>query len=509
MEERDPNTQIQENQEVEHVETPEQSSEVHESFSTITEEVAPTEEPLPAKKASLKQKLMAKIQPILAHLKKRPKIVLILGILFSLLFTALGSALIMQSSEAEANTPKEDEHKEEKAKESHVAPKAEAKEEVPAESTQDPEIAAALIDLLLERELYLRAAELEPLLSKNAMHSPELAAKLGRALIGAGQSAKALPYLEQAMKMDGQNNELKSLLLLGRIRAGSTEPHLHDLADLAKTEKENTAILANYADALLSLGKDQEAAEALSHWKLSPELMSLRAKALMRTEGCKGAQPLSDQIVSMHPEQQKAWAILGFCAHKAGNAALALKAYHWATGLNTEDYNSWYNLGELHYGLANASSESQAIQEQNRLALDAMLHSVRYAPEHPEAHYRIGTLLLYNKQYREAIQHFSLAKNESNLRVRSLLQISSAWQNLGDSESAKAYMDSAKATTPKDPEVQGQAEALESKPHLSTAKTESHTPSSSAEEEKPTEFKQSKESPKEVHSEESAHSEHH
>lgn len=452
--------------------------------------------PKSSPKSGLKTKILAKLDPVLQHLKKRPKIVLILGVLFSLLFTALGTALLLPHEESAPPTEKHGEAPVEVHPDKTEHGDEPSKPESEIQST-DPRLASALLDLLLERRLYLKAAELESALSKDAMHSPELAYKLGRALIGAGQSPKALPYLEKALQMDGQNPELKALLLLGRIRSGSTDPHLHDLQDLAKTYSENSTILTHLADAYLSLGQNKEALEALSHWKLTPELQTLRARASMNLEGCKGAMALAESITSSHPEQQGAWAILAYCHHKAGNAAGALKAYGWATGLNDEDYNSWYNLGELHYALANASEQSQIIQNENRAALEAMLKSVRYNPSHPEAHFRIGTLMLYNKQYREAIQHFSLSKDNPEMRVRSFLNISSAWQSLGDRESAEAYMDSAKATAPESPEVHGQAEALENKPKPKAAPTHENQTSSghsapAVHAEKPTEFQHEK-----------------
>lgn len=425
-------------------------------------------------KAAKSAALKAKIAGIKEKIKAKQKLLLMVGAILSLLGTAAGTFIILKS-EPEPAPP--DAHNALKGKahggqEEHGEKKTEFHEQNAQEVEMDRSVEKVLLELLLQHHQYLKGASLQGLLSKEALKEAEIGKMLGQVLIGAGQSKTALAYLENAQKLAPNDPETKALTLLAKLKSGESAA-LNELRSLQAQNADDEALQEIFGEALLSVGANQEILLQSKSWKRNGSNMGILARAQMNLGGCEAALGLLRSNTAEFPKEQRSWAMLGYCLHQNRDATGADHAYKWAVGLNEEDYNTWYNLGELHYNLANASMNTQEIREHNREALEALLESVKYNSEHAEAHFRIGTLMLYNKQYRESIQHFDKGKHAPDRKLKSFLNQSLAWKNLGDLDKAKLSLDSARTIAPKDAEVWNQINEIDERPHSATpAKTQ-------------------------------------
>src|SRR6185369_13645288 len=130
------------------------------------------------------------------------------------------------------------------------------------------------------------------------------------------------------------------------------------------------------------------------------------------------------------PRHAKAHGQLGMALYHLHKNQAAEAEYLKALSLNAKDYNTWFNLGEVHLALAGREAKPAVIKELRQKAMEAYLKAVELNPDHAEAHFRIGVLLNGNGQFKEAIIHLEAAEKLDDRHVPTLLQLAVAFENL-------------------------------------------------------------------------------
>jgi Flp pilus assembly protein TadD len=154
--------------------------------------------------------------------------------------------------------------------------------------------------------------------------------------------------------------------------------------------------------------------------------------------------------IKLDPLDSRMHARLGMAYFHLGRDADAERAYKTALAMNPKDYNTWYNLGELHLSIANETEWAPVFAERTRLALEAYLATLANKPDHHQAHFRVGVILNANRQNREALRHLEYALQSDPHSIRILVQIAAAWEALGEKQKAWDFVQQAYEIDPFD-----------------------------------------------------------
>jgi Flp pilus assembly protein TadD len=157
----------------------------------------------------------------------------------------------------------------------------------------------------------------------------------------------------------------------------------------------------------------------------------------------KDAETAFRKVVKLDPSNAKAFGQLGMALYHLGKGAEAEKAYRAELKMNPSDYNTWYNLGELHLSNAFNQGDPDAIRKLNAEAMECFLNALDLNHDHAEAHFRVGVLLNGNGQYKEAIRHLEASLKSDSRHVPTLVQLCVAFENLKQPERARAYLNKA------------------------------------------------------------------
>jgi tetratricopeptide (TPR) repeat protein len=148
-------------------------------------------------------------------------------------------------------------------------------------------------------------------------------------------------------------------------------------------------------------------------------------------------------VVSQEPGNAKALGQLGMAQYHLGRLKEAEQSFKAELAINPSDYNTWYNLGELHLVYANGETQSGTVQARRADGMECYLKALELNPDHAQAHYRVGVLLNGNGQYKEAIRHLEAALKTDSRHVPTLVQLSLAYENLKQLERARSYLNKA------------------------------------------------------------------
>jgi tetratricopeptide (TPR) repeat protein len=155
------------------------------------------------------------------------------------------------------------------------------------------------------------------------------------------------------------------------------------------------------------------------------------------------AESAFSKVVRMEPGNAKALGQLGMAQYHLGRFKEAEEAFKGVLAANASDYNTWYNLGELHLVYANGETQAETVKARRAEAMTAYLKALELNPDHAQAHYRVGVLLNGNGQYKEAIRHLEAALKRDSRHVPTLVQLSLAYENLKQLERARTYLNKA------------------------------------------------------------------
>ncbi|MEO6097500.1 MAG: tetratricopeptide repeat protein, partial [Fibrobacteria bacterium] len=157
----------------------------------------------------------------------------------------------------------------------------------------------------------------------------------------------------------------------------------------------------------------------------------------------KDAEAAFRKVVRLDPRNAKAFGQLGIALYHLGKEKEAEKAFKSELEMNPLDYNTWYNLGEVHLSHAARETAAETIQGLRAEAMECYLKALELNNDHAEAHYRVGVLLNGNGQYKEAIRHLEAALKTDSRHVPTLVQLSLAFESLKQPERARAYLNKA------------------------------------------------------------------
>jgi tetratricopeptide (TPR) repeat protein len=114
-----------------------------------------------------------------------------------------------------------------------------------------------------------------------------------------------------------------------------------------------------------------------------------------------------------------------------GNWNEARNKYELAVSINSSDYNTMYNLGELYL---NSFGDPES-------AYKWFLRAVTIKPNHAQALKKLGVIAMNNRNYKEALTFFE--KAEKNVTENDIVQINifqaTAYESLGMTDKAKTY----------------------------------------------------------------------
>lgn len=156
------------------------------------------------------------------------------------------------------------------------------------------------------------------------------------------------------------------------------------------------------------------------------------------------------KVLKREPKHAKAHGQLGTALYHLQRNAEARKEFETALALNPKDYNTWFNLGELHLAVAAGQASPTRIRTLRTEAMTCYLKAVEWNPDHAEAHYRAGVILNGNGQFKEAIRHLEASLKADSRHVPTLIQLAVAYENLKKPVRAKGFLEKALELDPTD-----------------------------------------------------------
>jgi tetratricopeptide (TPR) repeat protein len=274
---------------------------------------------------------------------------------------------------------------------------------------------------------------------------PDLLTLATTVFLGTGNYQEALQTAEQALALRPNDFGLKAQYIEATYRLGQVENALVQAQAEVKAHPAEMVLLLQLATMEIELGPGfadygKTLAAAL---KLNPEDNSARYLSGRKSQlegNYSDAVATFKEIMRSEPKRPRLHAQMGMALYHLGRLDEAEWEYEIELALNASDYNTWFNLGELH--LANSSQDSgpETIQALRTKAMECFLKAVELNPLHAQAHYRIGVLLNGNGQFKEAIRHLDKAHKLDGRHVPTLIQLALAYENLRQPERAKQVL---------------------------------------------------------------------
>jgi len=298
-----------------------------------------------------------------------------------------------------------------------------------------------LASIYAERQDYEKSIEHARRIAPWLEEDLEFQGQIGKTFLSAGDPSEAVPHLAKALKLGGKNVEIEADLALAKFRAQGPDSGLASIHQAMQDFPSNPLLMTHEA-AMFGEGKDKGDAGDKMFRKLVqqfPHFAEARyqyGRFLMNQGNYASSLNELQQALKLNALDPRVHARQGMALFHLGRDAEAEVAYKTALAMNPKDYNTWYNLGDLHLSIANESDRPSIFSQRTRAALEAYLTSLANHPDHPEAHYRVGVILSANKQYREAILHLQQALQADPQSVRVLIQLAAAWEALGDKPQA-------------------------------------------------------------------------
>jgi len=266
-------------------------------------------------------------------------------------------------------------------------------------------------------------------------HDLEFQGLLGSTYLSAGKPAEAIPHLQKIVDKGSATPEQLNDLALAKYRGESQKSGLESIRS-ALAKHPNSPLLQTTQASMMGDDKDNgRKADSLfqSILKKNPlfaEAHYQYSRFLMNQGNYASSLKAATQARKLNPLDPRVHARYGMACFYTDRDAEASDAYRTALAMNPKDYNTWYNLGELEFSLANESDRPSVFAQKTREALEAYLTTLSLRPRHFDAQYRTGVILNANQQYREAIQHLQVALEGNPHSVPVLLQIATAWEAL-------------------------------------------------------------------------------
>lgn len=284
-------------------------------------------------------------------------------------------------------------------------------------------------------------------IAKMFLENPKLAARLGHLLLEAGYPDETVYILQNGISLDSAPVSVLVDLAYGRFYSKNFETALSELDAALGKYPDNVDLLT--AKAAISgqhpdtsqrskaevmfksiLKKNSESAEANYQY----------GRYIMQKGDFKKSQEHLEKAVKVEPYNSRYIARLGMAEFYLKHDANAETLYKKALKLNPYDHNTWFNLGELYLSEANESSYIPEVRKKTQNALEAYLKTIEHDSLHAKAHYRIGIILNANGGHKEAIRHLTNALEKMPENTSVMLQLGSAYMQLGDTAKYISYL---------------------------------------------------------------------
>ena len=303
-------------------------------------------------------------------------------------------------------------------------------------------------------ELRVSAGQLEDAVTplRRVMQVPTqdaaLLALAVKVFLGTANYAEAFRYAKQLIDLDPGNMTARVQAVEAQYRMGQVNGAMLAAQAALKQHPGDLAMLVQLGTMQVERGPGTKGyGEALaSALKLkrdyAPALYLQGRKAQLEGD-FKDAEAAFSKVLKLEPGNVKALGQLGMAEYHLGKKSQAEKSFRSELARNPNDYNTWYNLGELLLGRADDETNSEAVRRFRAGAMECYLKAIDLNPDHAQARYRVGVLLNGNGQYKEAIHHLEAALRLDSRDVPTLVQLALAYEYLKQPERARAYLNKA------------------------------------------------------------------
>jgi len=253
----------------------------------------------------------------------------------------------------------------------------------------------------------------------------ELNAKIGNALYLVGNFEEAEDRFRNVLSDDKNNAELRAQLGLAVFQQNKIDEAVAILNRSIKTDSSCGECYSALGTVLGGVTPERPGAhEAFFHAMVlspdNPDVYYQYCRYLMERSRFDEALPVLKHIVDISPLNGKAHARLGLNYYYLNLHRKAKHHYEIALRINEDDYNTWYNLGELYYSVNNDSST----------ALKHFLKAITLNGAHAKSHFKVGLIYLQNQQIKEAVRHFEIGLSVVPKDTRMLFQLAVAYEKL-------------------------------------------------------------------------------
>jgi len=284
-------------------------------------------------------------------------------------------------------------------------------------------------------------------ISRMFLENPKLAARLGHLLLEAGYPNESVYILQNGVSMSSAPISVLVDLAYGYFYSKRFDIAMNRL-DTALGKYPGSMDLLTAKASISGQNPDttkRSGAEGMfkAILKKNPEFAEANyqyGRYIMQKGDFKKSQEYLEKAVKVEPYNSRYLARLGMSEFYLKRDPNAESLYKRALKINPYDVNTWFNLGELYLSQANESSYTLEIRNKTRSALEAYLKAIDLDSMHANAHYRIGIILNANGGYKEAIRHLTTALGKMPENTSVMMQLGSAYMQLGDTAKYIDYL---------------------------------------------------------------------
>jgi tetratricopeptide (TPR) repeat protein len=284
-------------------------------------------------------------------------------------------------------------------------------------------------------------------ISRMFLENPKLAARLGHLLLEAGYPNEAVYILQNGITLNSAPISVLVDLAYGHFYSKRVETALNELETALAKYPSNVDLLTAKASISGQHPDTSQRSKAENMFKTilkkSPESAETNyqyGRYIMQKGDFKKSQEYLEKAVKIEPYNSRYIARLGMAEFYLKRDSNAESLYKKALKINPYDYNTWFNLGELYLSEANESGYIPEVRKKTKNALEAYLKTIEHDSLHANAHYRIGIILNANGGHKEAIRHLATALNKTPGNTSIMMQLGSAYMQLGDTAKYIDYL---------------------------------------------------------------------
>jgi len=279
------------------------------------------------------------------------------------------------------------------------------------------------------------------------LENPRLAARLGHLLLEAGFPAEAVYILRNGVSLNSAPIPVFVDLAYGYFYSKRFETALNQLETALGKYPGNIDLLTAQA-AISGQNPDTNQRRVAENMfrailKKSPEAAEANyqyGRFIMQRGDFKKSQEYLEKAVKIEPYNSRYLARLGMAEFYLKRDSDAESLYKRSLKINPYDGNTWFNLGELYLSKANESGYIFEVRNKTKSALEAYLKTIELDSMHADAHYRIGIILNANGGFKEAIRHLTIALEKMPENTAVMMQLGSAYMQLGDTAKYIGYL---------------------------------------------------------------------